>query len=90
MSNFIHKIGIDHATAMNKNCNLGLITTAEQYTDKGAYKTFHNNVWSDIKSKAEIYSEGIFELLKKYQKKMLFRIIKMMIGENRMIIFLPL
>ena len=69
LSNFIHKIGIDHATAMNKNCNLGLITTAEQYTDKGAYKTFHNNVWSDIKSKAEIYSEGIFELLKKVSKE---------------------
>lgn len=63
MDNFIHSIGIDHATHTNKNCNLGLITTAELYTDKGAQKKFHNNVWNDIKAKAEAESLEAFKSL---------------------------
>lgn len=71
MTNFYHKIGIDHATAFNQNCNLGLITTAENYTDKGAHKKFHNNVWNDIKTKAESYSNNIFEELAKSSKNII-------------------
>ena len=46
-------------------CNLGLITIAENYTDKGAQKFFHNKVWKDIKVKSERESNSIFSDLEK-------------------------
>ncbi|MDU6663528.1 MAG: DUF4468 domain-containing protein [Bacteroides sp.] len=60
MSNFTHTNKVGNAP----NCSLGLITTAEEYTDKGMHKTFHNNVWNDIKKKAEAESLLIFLSLK--------------------------
>lgn len=60
MSNISHENKPGNA----KNCCLGLITTAEKYTDKGANKKYHNNVWNDIKEKAQAEANTLFESLK--------------------------
>lgn len=48
--------------------NLGLITSADIYTDKGMYKNYHNKAWSDIKSKIEKYSNDVFNSLENKTK----------------------
>ena len=40
--------------------DLGLITDVEVYTNKGAYKRYHNNAWNHMKMKAEEHSKNIF------------------------------
>lgn len=60
VSNIIHQN--NHGNS--EKCNLGNITTAELFTDKGLQKKFDNNVWNDIKLKSEGYSKGIFARLK--------------------------
>ena len=49
---------------------MGLITTAENYTDKGMQKSFHNKVWKDIKIKSEQESNNIFSDLEKLAASM--------------------
>ncbi|BCI62242.1 DUF4468 domain-containing protein [Coprobacter secundus] len=66
MSNFVHENEKGNAPA----CNLGLITTAENYTDKGMQKSFHNKVWKDIKIKSEQESNNIFSDLEKLAASM--------------------
>ena len=61
MLNFIH----ENKKVNAPTCNLGLITIAENYTDKGAQKFFHNKVWKDIKVKSERESNSIFSDLEK-------------------------
>jgi hypothetical protein len=43
-----------------ESCNLGLITTAEEYATKGMSKKFHNKVANDIKEKMKKYAEELF------------------------------
>lgn len=38
-----------------RSSELGLITTAENYTDKGLSKGYHNNTWKDIKKESETH-----------------------------------
>ena len=61
MLNFVHENKKGNAPT----CNLGLITIAENYTDKGVQKFFHNKVWKDIKVKSERESNSIFSDLEK-------------------------
>jgi hypothetical protein len=58
IENFSHV----RATSMN----LGLITSAEEYTSKGMYKDYNNRVWSDLKEKSKVFSERIFSLLEEH------------------------
>lgn len=60
VGNIIHQNNRGNA----EKCNLGAITTAETYTDKGLQKKFDNNVWNDIKMKSEEYAKNIFNRLK--------------------------
>lgn len=60
LSNIIHQ----NDKGNSPKCNLGGITTAELYTDKGLQKKFDNNVWNDIKLKSEEYAKDIFNRLK--------------------------
>lgn len=60
MGNIIHQ----NNRGNSEKCNLGVITTAEVYTDKGLQKKFDNNVWNDIKLKSEEYATTLFTRLK--------------------------
>lgn len=51
MTNFIHEVRPSNSAT----CELGMITTAEEYATKGLYKNLHNNVWRDIKTKMDTY-----------------------------------
>jgi hypothetical protein len=57
--NFIHTVYPGNSL----QCALGLITTAENYTNKGMSAKYHNIVWNDIKKKMEAYSNDIFNSL---------------------------
>jgi len=59
LTNFNHSVQIGNS----EYCSLGIITTADLYTTSGMSKKYHNNVWSNIKSKSETYSLGIFKSL---------------------------
>ena len=56
ISDFVHKIDIGNAPS----CELGLITTDENFTNKGLSKSYHNNTWKDLKLKINKYSNSIF------------------------------
>jgi len=49
--------------------DLGLITSEEIYTNKGIYKKYHNQAWSDIKLKIKQYSYDIFNSFENKTKK---------------------
>lgn len=57
--NFKHSVKAGNSP----QCALGFITTSEKYAESGMSKNYQNNVWSDIKLKAEQYSNEIFESL---------------------------
>lgn len=59
VSNFIHSNEPTYA----RSCNLGLITTDEVYATSGMNKNYQNNVWDDIKDKAEMKSNEMFSEL---------------------------
>ncbi|MCD4697867.1 MAG: DUF4468 domain-containing protein [Bacteroidales bacterium] len=44
----------------SSSCELGMITSAEVYTNKGISKSYHNKVWNDIKIKSKQLSSEIF------------------------------
>ena len=50
------------------DCALGLITNAENYTDKGMSKKYHNKVWNDIKEYSTSYAESLFLSLEERAK----------------------
>lgn len=54
VTNFLHE------GTKNPNYGLGIITTSEIYTDKGMNKKFHNNVWDDLKARAEKIANKYF------------------------------
>lgn len=54
VSNFLHE------GTQNPNYELGILTTAETFTNKGMNKKFHNNVWADLKIKAEEIANKYF------------------------------
>lgn len=60
ISNVIHQNNPGNAA----KCNLGLITVAEEYTNKGMQKKYDNNVWKDIKQKTTEYAATLFISLK--------------------------
>ncbi|MDR3287458.1 MAG: DUF4468 domain-containing protein [Prevotellaceae bacterium] len=51
-----------------KNCELGLVSTADEYATKGASKSYHNKVWNDIKQKMEAYAEKVFVSMENHTK----------------------
>lgn len=53
---FVHEINKGNSP----NCELGIITTAEEYKKGGLQKGYNNNVWKDIKEKAEEIANGLF------------------------------
>ena len=59
LTSFSHGVKAGNA----KECGLGLITEDEEYTNKGMSKKYHNEVWADIKKKAEAEAEKIFEAI---------------------------
>lgn len=59
---FFHHNIIGH----QKKANLGLLNTAEQYTDKGMQKKYHNKVWIMLKDKAKEISFDFFNKAKAY------------------------
>lgn len=59
--NFRHTVIPDNPDA----CELGLITTSEEFTNTGISKKYHNTVWSDIKTQSEIFSRNVFIELEK-------------------------
>lgn len=61
ISNFIHQVDPDCPT----DCQLGLITNAAIFTDKGSRKKYQNAVWDNIKVKAKDFSNVIFQSLQK-------------------------
>lgn len=56
ISNVIHQNNPGNAPM----CNLGLITVAEEHTNKGMQKKYDNNVWKDIKKKTAEYAANLF------------------------------
>lgn len=48
---------------------LGVLTTAEEYTDKGMQKKYHNKVWNLLKEQAEEISMNIFFNIEEEIKK---------------------
>lgn len=56
LSNFNHTVIPDNPDA----CELGIITTAKEYTNSGMSKKYHNTVWNNIKTQSEIFSKNIF------------------------------
>lgn len=60
LSTFIHD-NIDKPKA--PTCKLGLVTNAEEFTNKGMYKSYHNAVWKDLQEKCESHSNDIFTVL---------------------------
>jgi hypothetical protein len=56
LSNINHENKKDLAAS----CNLGIITTAEEYATKGMSKRYHNKVANDIKEKMKKYAEELF------------------------------
>jgi hypothetical protein len=65
LSNFIHT----NKPENSRSCELGLITNAEIYTDKGLQKNYHNRVWDDIKMKSLQLSNEIFNSIDNYCKE---------------------
>lgn len=65
VTNFFHHVKPGNAEISN----LGSLTTAEQYTDKGMSKKFHNKVWGMLKDQAEQISAGIFAAVEKSIKE---------------------
>ncbi len=61
LSNFSH---VGNGSA----CSLSNITTAEFYATTGMSKNYQNNVWKDLKTKIELFSNDIFESLNKKTK----------------------
>ena len=64
ITNFRHSVKPDHG----QQCALGLITNAENYTDKGMSKKYHNKVWNDIKEYGTSYAENLFLSLEERAK----------------------
>jgi len=58
VTNFIHNNDPGH----NSSCEVGLITTSEEYEGESRWdlKSFNNKVWKDIKIKAELLSNDLF------------------------------
>jgi hypothetical protein len=52
LTNFVHEI----KKGNSDGCQLGLLTTATEYGKGGLQKKFNNNVWKDLKEKAETLS----------------------------------
>ena len=52
-----------------KKAQLGVLTTAEEYTDSGIQKKYHNKVWLLLKEKAELISNDIFSGAEKALKE---------------------
>lgn len=65
LENFYHTVNLGNSAS----CALGDVTTALIYTDKGIAKSFHNAVWTDIKTKVEKFSNDIFISLEDKTKK---------------------
>ncbi len=59
--NFNHESGGSQYSS--PSCSLGLITSNSESSFNGLGKSFHNNVWSDVKEKINIKSEMIFNSL---------------------------
>lgn len=61
VTNFFH----ENDPGNNDLCNLGLITTSEEFEGKSAWgaKSYSNKVWKDIKAKAELLSNNLFNEL---------------------------
>ena len=55
LSNVIH----ENLPKNAPQCNLGLISDAENYTDKGMSKNYHNAVWNDIKNRSNVLFDEI-------------------------------
>lgn len=66
VSNFIHENDPGNA----KNCRLGLITTDENYTEKGMQKAFHNKMWNEMQEMCKLKSNGIFTELQRVASTM--------------------
>ena len=65
LNSFIH-----HVRPGNyEKSNLGLLTTAEVFTDKGLSKKYHNKVWKQLKEQAGSISADFFASLEKYVKE---------------------
>lgn len=64
LTQFTHAVNFGNAPS----CSLGLVSTSEFYATSGMSKNYHNNVWQDIKLKAEQYSMQIFDSLEKKTK----------------------
>ena len=64
ITNFRHSV----KPSASPLCALGLITNAENYTDKGMSKKYHNKVWNDIKEYSTAYAESLFLSLEKRAK----------------------
>jgi hypothetical protein len=64
LTNFVHSVNIGNS----EKCEMGLLTDAIDYTDKGLNKNYHNKVWDDLKLKSEDLSNSIFTLLEEKVK----------------------
>jgi len=64
LTNFNHTVNTGNAPS----CSLGPVSTSEVYATSGMSKSYHNNVWGDIKEKAQQYSMQIFDSLEKKTK----------------------
>lgn len=56
ITNFFHR----NHTRNAKKSQLGMLTTDEQYTNKGLEKKFENKIWGILKKQAKDVSEKIF------------------------------
>ncbi|MFH1001137.1 MAG: DUF4468 domain-containing protein [Bacteroidota bacterium] len=63
LSNFYLK---NHGT---QNCQLGLITDAKNFSEKGIHKNHQNETWQDIQNKITAFSNIIFLSLESYTKE---------------------
>lgn len=68
------RVEVSHFFHRNKPGNqakaqLGVLTTAEQYADKGVQKKYHNKVWIQLKEHAEDISNKIFAEVEKTLKE---------------------
>lgn len=61
LSNLIH----DNYPNKSQSYNLGLITDAEIFKEKGAEKKFYNNGWNDVKEASKMFYETVLFSLKK-------------------------
>jgi hypothetical protein len=57
ITNFVHDVKIGNS----QGCRLGILTVAEETDSKAALKSYNDKVWADLKQKAEVLANNLFE-----------------------------